>query len=107
MLRATQAPGVMEHSTRRPAGYVEVTSPDFPTPQGGETLMCVHCQMHWVVEPGSGRRRGWCWKCNGPTCGKYNCEMGCMPFEKALEMSEARDRLRRKVAISSEFNSKV
>lgn len=59
----------------------------------GETVMCVHCQRHWKVEPGSGRRRGYCLNCNGPTCGKQACETSCVPFEKAIEEQEARGRL--------------
>ena len=63
--------------------------------QQQDTLQCVHCQMHWVVEPGSGRRRGWCFKCHGPSCGARRCTVGCVPWEKAMEEREARFRLDR------------
>lgn len=79
-------PPVLKHSARRPAGYVESTGP--LGVQGGETLMCMHCQHHWVIQPGSRKQRGFCFNCNGPTCGKQNCEEHCVPFEKAIEAME-------------------
>lgn len=103
-------PPVLERSVRRPAGYVEVTGPPVITnPFGpyagssavepgesaaetGETLMCVHCQKHWIIKPGSGMQRGFCFNCDGPTCGKQHCEEHCVPFEKAIEQSEAQGR---------------
>jgi hypothetical protein len=82
---------VLVRSVRRPAGYVETTDPVAGN-QGGETLMCVHCQKHWIVQPGSGMQRGFCLNCDGPTCGKQHCEEHCVPFEKAIEQAEARGR---------------
>lgn len=61
--------------------------------QDGETLMCAHCQFHWIVKPGSGMKRGWCFNCGGPTCGKKHCEEHCVPFERAIEIMEQRGRL--------------
>lgn len=60
--------------------------------QVGETLQCRHCQMHWQVMPGSGKRRGWCPHCAGPTCGAAKCEP-CDPFEAKLERIESAARL--------------
>jgi len=79
-----------DNSVLRPHGLVIVTDLD-----GNETvrdtLQCVHCQAHWVVVKGSGRRRGWCMKCGGPTCGAHACEVGgCVPKEAALEAEEKR-----------------
>lgn len=56
----------------------------------GETLMCRHCQAHWVVQMGSGKQRGFCLKCMGPTCGASACETECIPWEKMIERSEGR-----------------
>ena len=84
-------PPVLVNSVRRPAGYVEITDP-IAGNQGGDTLQCDHCQKHWIVQPGSGMKRGFCLKCNGPTCGKQRCETRCVPFEKELEQIEARGR---------------
>ena len=57
----------------------------------GDTVMCVHCGMHWGIQPGSGMKRGFCGNCAGLTCGKRPCETECVPFEKALELIEGRD----------------
>lgn len=51
------------------------------------TIQCVHCSRHWVSQPGSGRIRGWCTRCNGPVCGPGCAE--CVPKERQLENMEA------------------
>ena len=51
-----------------------------------DTLMCTHCGRHFRVKPGSGTLRGFCGRCNGPTCGE-SC-MECLPVEKRLEIAE-------------------
>ena len=43
-------------------GYVIATGP-VGVEDEGETLQCEHCGMHWKVEPGSGRQRGYCLNC--------------------------------------------
>jgi hypothetical protein len=48
-----------------------------------DTVMCVHCGKHWISLPGSGRIRGWCFKCNGPFCGPDCTE--CYPLQKRLD----------------------
>jgi hypothetical protein len=55
-----------------------------------ETLQCVHCAKHWAVRHGSGIRRGFCLKCQGPTCGTPAC-CRCAPFEARLELREAEE----------------
>lgn len=52
-----------------------------------DTLQCVHCGMHWTVQPGSGRVRGFCMQCNGPHCGQPKC-MTCVPMEQQLDNME-------------------
>jgi hypothetical protein len=52
-----------------------------------DTLQCPHCQAHFQVVPGSGRRRGFCMRCNAPHCGAKEC-FTCVPFEKKLELYE-------------------
>lgn len=69
-----------DNSVRRPAGHIIVVSPD-GRPEEHDTLQCVHCMKHWRVIRGSGRRRGWCGNCGGPTCGAQDCETRCAPFE--------------------------
>jgi len=64
---------------RGDAGQVTIVRPDGPTVQR-DTCQCQHCMRHWVVEPGSGKQRGWCVKCNGPLCGAPKCMKECVPF---------------------------
>ena len=52
-----------------------------------DTLQCCHCNKHFIVEKGSGNRRGFCMHCMGPTCGDYLCDT-CIPFEKKLDLFE-------------------
>lgn len=70
---------------KSPAGYVSITDPE-----GGlieaDTLQCCHCGRHWRVQPGSGKQRGWCMRCNGPVCGPGCAE--CVPQEQRLENLE-------------------
>lgn len=96
MSRLDQAPAFLQHTVRRPKGYIIITDPDASTIEA-DTLQCAHCQKHWRVIPGSGRQRGYCLNCDGPTCGKEKCETTCIPFEKAIEASEARGRFWRSV----------
>lgn len=60
-----------------------------------QTLMCAHCQMHWMVRPGSGTSRGFCMRCNAPTCGKQKCFDRCDPWEKRIMRAEANGSLER------------
>lgn len=64
-------------------GYVRIDRPEGP-PIERETNQCVHCMAHYVVQPGSGRRRGWCTHCAGPLCGAERC-FQCVPFMKKVE----------------------
>lgn len=52
-----------------------------------ETHQCVHCGKHFTVQPGSGKMRGFCLKCMGPTCGAKECDI-CRPYEKQIEEIE-------------------
>jgi hypothetical protein len=52
-----------------------------------DTLTCVHCDLTWIRQPGSGRKRGWCMNCGGVTCGKRECSE-CIPFEKKMDLYE-------------------
>ena len=49
---------------------------------------CCHCQHTWRYQPGSGIRRGFCYRCNGVTCGQGACDT-CYPHEQQLEDLEA------------------
>lgn len=82
---------MFDATARRPKGYAIWTGPDAP-PVERDTAQCKHCQMHWFIEPGSGRARGFCLRCMGPTCGKPACEARCVPFFKKLDAMESRAR---------------
>jgi hypothetical protein len=60
------------------------------TPEGSDkvvctdTIMCCHCGRHWLYQPGCGKKRGRCLRCNGFTCGSRKCDT-CVPLEQRLE----------------------
>ena len=86
------APATLQHSTRRSAGQLLLRGDD-GWEQERDTLQCVHCQQVWIVQPGSGITRSWCFRCVGTTCGGQACVTSCVPFEQAIEAMEARGRL--------------
>lgn len=65
-----------------------------------DTVMCVHCGIHWEVIPGSGKRRGFCMFCKGVSCGAEYCMKDCHPFEARVELSEAIAQKNMKVEMS-------
>lgn len=67
----------------REAGVVIVSDVDSDKVIQSPTMQCVHCGRHWVVQPGSGRKRGTCLRCNGPICGP--CCAVCVPTEQRLK----------------------
>lgn len=87
--RFGKAPGHLQNSSLKPSGYVILTD-ELGMKTDAETVMCMHCQFHWVIVLGSGMKRGFCLNCNGPTCGKQLCETRCIHFEKAIELMERR-----------------
>lgn len=71
----------------RESGYLVVMDPGSDKPiLETATVQCVHCGGHWVPQPGSGRVRGFCGRCNGPICGP--CCQSCVPTEQLLENLE-------------------
>ena len=81
---------MFEHSARKANGYAIWSHPDGKIEEK-DTMQCVHCGAHWMVEPGSGNKRGWCKRCNGPICGSLTC-LECVPFEKFLDAIEKKSR---------------
>ncbi len=53
-----------------------------------KSMKCLHCGFHWDVIPGSGRKRGWCQNCNGPTCGSPACDP-CVHYMQKIDNMEA------------------
>jgi hypothetical protein len=81
-------PSTPRSSVIHPHGTIIIVDPDAPREVQLDTLQCCHCQRIWVVQPGSGKRRGFCLKCNQVTCGSEACGE-CVPFEKKIELYEA------------------
>ena len=77
----------------RVGGY-SVTTGVWGEVEEHDTFTCPHCNGVCFIRPGSGTQRGYCFRCNLPTCGKERC-MSCIPFERKMEEMEARYRLRR------------
>ena len=79
---------VPKHSILHPAGVGILNDPDLSHERQIDFKQCVHCQTVWKVQPGSGRLRGFCMRCNGPICGP-SC-MECRgPWEQQNEDIEA------------------
>ena len=74
-----------EASARSPHGGIILSGPEGTYQR--DTVQCCHCGMHWIVEPGSGRQRGFCMKCMQVTCGAENCQ-ACIPTEQKLDIHE-------------------
>lgn len=77
----------MEHSARRPHGHVEVFQ-EFGGNVVRDTSQCPHCGGHFIIQPGSGKLRSWCYNCAAVTCGQQGCVQRCFPQEKMLERIE-------------------
>ena len=52
-----------------------------------QTLMCCHCNRHFLNVRIPGKQRGWCMNCNGPVCPNPVCD-NCVPFAQWLENVE-------------------
>lgn len=72
----------LQHTSDKSKAYVEITDLNGNT-KIVEMMQCVHCQVMWVLKPGSGRKRGWCTKCGGVTCGQEDCDT-CVPLLKRM-----------------------
>lgn len=69
-------------SVRRPHGsWLDEDGNEY-----ADTLQCCHCNSQFTVVKGSGKVRGFCTMCMGPTCGAQCHE--CLPFMKRLEEFE-------------------
>lgn len=98
----------------RGAGYATIVEPDRPL-QEWDTCTCGHCQRIIFTKPGSastvyliarptpGQFReesgAFCRVCMRPVCLSCHNDGRCTPWEKRLERSEARDRLRRATGV--------
>ena len=79
----------IRHVRGRAAGTLIVHPKDGGREVQRDTVQCVHCSYSWVYLPGSGRIRGWCWRCHGIICGQPCCEArGCVSLEQELVLLE-------------------
>lgn len=77
----------MRNPLLRPSGVLITTFDDSDKVVMQDTVQCCHCGGHFVVRPGSGRRRGFCCRCGHATCGSERCDV-CVPHEAWLENQE-------------------
>jgi hypothetical protein len=77
------------HTMLRASGYAIAVGVEGGRRWERDTCRCVHCGCHWYVERGSRRIRGFCQRCDGPTCGP-GCIVGlnCVPHELLLDNME-------------------
>ena len=84
-------PYFLQRAQRKAAGAAIIFDPEVNSgnEQNHDTLRCPHCGGHFVPEPGSGRRRGWCFKCQALLCATAECNDTCDPIEAKLDRWEA------------------
>lgn len=80
-----------------PDGWISITDPDSARPVEMDTRQCVHCSGHWVVQPGSGKTRGFCFRCDGPICGPACSE--CRPINRRIDEALGQDPTRVQVPV--------
>lgn len=86
-----------QHASMRPSGLIIVDDPERGVTEV-DTLQCCHCGGHFPVQPGSGKRRGFCIRCMGPLCGAEACGV-CVPAEKRLEQIEQAAEAERRILL--------
>ena len=81
---------------RKPGGQIIVTDPGTPLYEQ-DTFTCIHCNKVVRVPPGlsSFTDFDWCRKCMKPICNKPVCHDSCVPWERQMEITEARGKLHR------------
>ena len=80
---------------RNAGGYLLVVDPDAPLHEQ-DTFTCIHCNKIVPVKPGmSITDFAWCRKCMKPVCEKEVCQVRCLPWERQMEIIEARSKLHR------------
>lgn len=64
----------------KPSGFLLINGQEV-----GTTLMCAHCNQHFLSIKGSGAHRGYCTHCKAVLCGAQQCFDRCIPFEAKLD----------------------
>src|SRR5678815_4811092 len=81
------AASIGTHTARRAHGYSIAGGGDGRDVEF-DYLQCSHCALQFRVEPGSGKKRGFCTRCNAVTCGAEKCDE-CIPWKKKFELIES------------------
>lgn len=85
-------------TTRHNAGvFIEISGESDKFSTNEDAIQCIHCGFTWVLQLNSGRERGWCMNCLGPTCGKERCETVCQHIEAFIEAIEAKSRIKENI----------
>jgi hypothetical protein len=80
---------------RTPGGYITVVDPGMRLHEQ-DTFTCIHCNKIVPVKPGNTVTDfAWCRKCMKPVCEREPCQTRCLPWDRQLEIQEARGKLRR------------
>lgn len=80
---------------RKPGGQILVVDPGAPVHEQ-DTFTCIHCNRIVLVKPGlTFTDFAWCRKCMKPVCEKEICNVRCLPWERQMEITEARGKLHR------------
>lgn len=80
---------------RNPGGYITVVDPGERLFEQ-DTFTCIHCNKIVPVKPGFTLANfAWCRKCMKPVCERPVCNDRCLPWERNLEIQEARGKLHR------------
>jgi hypothetical protein len=79
---------IPRHTVLRPKSNIIITN-EFGPPDELDCVQCVHCTGAIKIVAGSGKKRGFCMKCMGPTCGQPDCENGCRPAAKLIYGKDA------------------
>lgn len=79
--------GDKRFTANRPHGYFRAEGWHGEVTEG-DTCQCCHCGAHFGVVKGSGKKRGFCLRCQRVTCGRPQCDP-CVPFMKRIEAIEA------------------
>lgn len=76
------------HTSLRPNGFMVWADRESDKVVMADTFMCCHCGLHEQINPGSGKRRGYCSRCAKFTCGRKCCDV-CIPIEQRLDNMDA------------------
>jgi hypothetical protein len=77
-----------KHTVARPDGTIIVTS-DQGTVEA-DMVQCVHCGRQWTVQPGSGRKTGYCKFHQGRLCSNPQCAE-CLGLDPGMQHGAVAD----------------